>query len=91
MSTNVRTFSFAVGATTRGTFIVSSWASPYFCFECTTEDEAVEKAQRALGFYLNSKSTGENTFVPVSEPTLSPVRRIKTEHAEVSAGEFHAA
>jgi predicted RNase H-like HicB family nuclease len=54
-----------------GTFLAASIDSPRFCVGSATEDEALEKAQRALDYYLGAKSAVRS--IPAKETrVISP-------------------
>ncbi len=44
-----KAYEIAIGKTDNG-FVAASLSSPYFCFEASTEEEALETAKRALEF-----------------------------------------
>ncbi|HEY9092161.1 hypothetical protein [Parasphingorhabdus sp.] len=48
----VASVQFCVGQTSDGRFVAATNTAPYFCFRADSEEEAVQKAERALEFYF---------------------------------------
>jgi predicted RNase H-like HicB family nuclease len=53
MEQEVRT-TFCVGQLSDGRFVAASNTPPYFCFRADTEEQAIERAFKALEFYFNA-------------------------------------